>query len=974
MINTPSKKHYYLASVVLPLTLLIPNQTVLAQTNAGQNASSADEVVVTGSRIRRSNINTAIPMQGLDLEALEQSGSVDLGEILTQIPGVEYSLSPEGTSLSTQNSGLSTINLRGLGGDRTLVLINGRRAVSNSGNGERVSTDTIPSGFIARTEVTTGGASAIYGADAIAGVANILLRKDFEGVRASARIGTADASGETETTLDLTIGRNFDQGRGNFMIGGSWDKETAAFADDTRPETIAPLSYLKDGVDCTVSGSRQCGTNFSSVLPGGRFEGDDAWNVGGVWYNDKSLAPDDGRTPSVGFETGLDGYNFRPGRTLSPEVETFNIAATMNYELTPSVTAFGEIYFTQSDVETVNAPRTASSGTDIGPAGNSIDIGSMSSSHPFIPDEVQETRSGSVSWSRRFSEVGNDIKTNDRQTIRSVFGLDGDLDNGWQWNAYATYGTFDQEQNRINGLDYQNIRNALRVEDDGAGGYQCSDADARADGCVPLNLFGEGSITAEMADYIRYDGVIYQERSQTTFGGGANGDLYELPAGMLKGAFGVEYRKESQETIGDPDFTQELTSMSVIPSIEADFDVMEAYGELDIPLVTDKPGIYDLNMQLAARVGDYSTVGTIFSYNVGGSYSPTSDIRFRAQYSRSQRAPTITEFYSDKRGDFDDLNDPCNGLLVDGTGLDADDPNSAAFATNCLANAGIQAFFADPDNAGLAFDGDDTVFGPNAGNTSLQEETADTFTIGTVITPSSVPELSFIVDYYRIEIDGAIDSISTQDTVDLCYASDSFPSNRFCDVVTRDASTGDVIEVINREENLNSTLVEGIDISLNYELELSNTIPGQFDLGLIYSHVFSNETEFETLNGTETDDDNGEIGSPKDRFRAKLGWKNNAVSLAYTWHYYGSAVDDVSIEEADDDYFKINSQSYHDIYAAYDFDNKYGAKIFAGVKNIANDLGPVIPTNLDHGSSRNVVSSHNRPIGREFYTGIRFNW
>ncbi len=950
------KKSLWLTAAIIPMALLVPAMAAFAQTG---ETRVEDEIVVTGSRIRRSNINTAIPVQGLDVAEIQSSGTVDLGEVLTEIPGVDFSLSPESTGLSTQNPGLSTISLRGLGGDRTLTLINGHRAISNSGNGERVSLQTIPTGFVRKVEVTTGGASAIYGADAISGVVNILLREDFDGIKAGYRYGKADRSGEQENTVNLTLGKNFNDERGNVMIGFTYDDETAVFADGTRPESIAAVDF--------EGGDDVFGINLSSNLPGGRFEGDDAWNIGGVWFNDQSLVPPDGRVPSVGFETDLDGFNLRPGRTLSPAVEVISGALKADYDLSSKVTAFGDIYFTRVNTTSVNAARSANSGTDIGPAGASIDIGSMSSSHPFIPPEVEETRRGSVSWRRRFNEVGNTFKENERDTLRSMVGLKGFLENDWAWDVHATYGTFNQEQTQFNSVNYQKIRNALRIESDGNGGYQCTDADARADGCVPLNIFGEGSITQEMADYIRYTGRVNQDRTQYTFAGNINGDVYELGAGPIKAALGFEYRKEKQDTIGDPDNVLEETSVSVIPNLSASFDVAEAYGELDIPLFSDS-GVGDVSLQLAGRVGDYSTIGTIFSYNVGGSWSPTPDFRVRGQYSRSQRAPNITEFFSPPRGDFDDLDDPCAGLNADGTGL-----ASAVVTTNCLSETGLRAFFANPDNTGLAFEGDDNIFGPNAGNNQLKEETADTFTIGAVFTPQALPGFSFIADYYRIDIDGAIGQVSTQDTADLCYQAADFPNNRFCNVITRDASTGDVVEIVNRDENLNNRLVEGIDVSINYDFE-PLSLPGEFDVSFIYNHTFTNQTVFEGLNGPELNDFNGELENAKDQFRAKLGWGFNKVKLSYTWQYYSSSLDDITLSSGDADYFKFDSQSYHDIYARYDFENKHGTEIYAGIKNLANDLGPFVPSGFGEGSSRNIVTNVNRPIGREFYAGVRVNW
>ena len=929
-------------------------------------ASLQDEVVVTGSRIRRTNANTAIPVQTFDLEDIEATGTVDLGEILTEIPGVDFSLSPEGTGLSTQNNGLSTISLRGLGGDRTLVLINGRRAVSNSGNGERISLDTIPSGFVQGVEVTTGGASAIYGADAVAGVVNILLRDRFEGVRANFRYGKADGPGERETTVDLTFGKNFASERGNITLGLTYDDETAVLQDD-REDSLLPIDF--------VGGDEQFGINLSSFTPGGRFEGNDAWNVGGVWFNDQSLAPP-GEDAPRDFSSDLDGFNLRTGRTLSPAIETLALAGKADLDLTDSITGFIEVYYTQVDTSSINAAVNAASTTDIGPAGNSIDIGNISSVHPFIPAEVEETRRGSVSWRRRFVEVGLRNIENERDTLRTAFGFKGSLQNNWDWTAYGTYGRFEQQRTAINELNFQSIRNALDIEDDGNGGFQCVDADARADGCVPLNIFGEGSITTEAANYIRYTSNLSQEREQITFAANINGDIFQLPAGALKAAFGVEYRREDQVTVGDPDNIVEATSAAVIPDIDADFDVIEGFAELDIPILSDIPGVHSLDMQLAGRVGNYSTVGTITSFNVGGSYAPNPDLRFRAQFSRSQRAPTITEFFSLARGDFDNLSDPCDGLNSDGTGLTGD--NATAFAANCLTEVGIQAFFADPDNAGLAFeDIRRSVFGPNAGNNQLQEETANTFTVGLVLAPEAWSNFSFIVDYYRISIANAIGAVTTQDTVDLCFADAAgFPNNRFCDVITRDATDGQVVEVINRDENLNSRLAEGIDFTLNYNFDSLPVIPGALDFKIIYALSLSNEQEFEGLNGTELTDFNGEINStPISSFRARTGWDLGDFRLTYTWRYSSGGVGDNEDGFASEDFFDTGSQSFHDIFARYNFDNKYNLQLYGGVRNLLNDFGPLIPTGVNSGgSSRNIDTNLNSPIGREFFAGLRVNW
>ncbi|MBV7255866.1 TonB-dependent receptor [Pacificimonas sp. WHA3] len=977
------------AIVATPTYAQVQDQTSPPPTpDVASSAQDEQTIVVTGSRIRRSNANSAIPVQILVKEDIQSTGSVDVAEIVTEIPGVDYSLSPENTALSTQNAGLSTVNLRRLGGNRTLTLIDGRRAVSNSGNGERVSLSTIPTGFIKAVEVTTGGASAIYGSDAIAGVVNLLLEDDFEGLDLYARYGEAEASGEEETRFTSRYGKRFADDRIYMLFGFDYWRETAIFADATRPGSIANVEFNRPNRsrlpgqednpdafgseiafgDCDNSGKFCINPSGSSYLPGGVFEGDDAWNVGGVWFNDQSLLPQDGRLAAYGFETDSDGFNFRPGTSISPSFESFTGGWLANFDMTPTTSLSAELYYSHIDTTTTNSASAAFFGTDIGVNNALGDIGTMAADNPFIPPEVEETRIGRVSWYRRFSELGNRKTVNKRQTIRGALSLDGQIWDDWEWTLGGTFGRFDQKQRLLNYLNYLNIRNALNVETVN-GSVQCADADARADGCVPLNIFGEGSITPQMADYIRYTGRLRQNREQLTFGGSMNGELFDLSwSGPVRAAFGFEWREESQETYGDPDNGIELTSLTPIPDIRAQFSVWEAFGELDIPLITDQ-----LSVQLAARYADYTTVGSVFSYNIGGTWQPIPDIRFRAQYSRSQRAPTLTEFFSPARGDFDSLRDPCDGLLPDGSGITPAPGSTASadvIAANCLAEPGIQAYFADVDNAGEPFEYDGSVSGPNAGNNLLQEETADTYTAGVVLAPRFLPGFSLIVDYYNITVNDAIGSVSTQLTADLCYGDTNFPNNRFCDVITRDGTTGNVIQVINRQENLNSLKAEGVDATLAYRIE-PGFIPGAFRANVRYTHYLTDDFTFLGIGGPETVSSNGEIGEPEDEFRAQLSYDLDGFSASWTTIYRGGGVDDLDVPPTDPEFFRAPDEIIHNLYLRYRFGEEPRVSVFGGVRNVFDDIGPIIPNGVDNGGTRNITGTLNDVEGREFYAGVQ---
>ncbi len=964
---------------------------------------SDDIVVVTGSRIRRENATSAVPLQIFGTEDLEEIGTTDLAEALLQLPGVSESISPQSSNNLIQTSGLSTVSLRRLGDDRTLVLINGKRAVSNSGNSDRVSLSTLPAGFVERTEITTGGASAIYGSDAIAGVANFLLEDDFEGVEFDGRFSTPEASGGDEFRLNFTAGHKYADDRGYLLFGISYRDEQMVRADDTRPLSILPVEFddpstAEDFADeinqpgCDPANEeRHCflGSRSGST-PGGVFEGD-AWFVNGQWFNDQSLtAPSrflpDGTVSTRDFFSDADGFNFRPGRTLHSERSVLSIAGHTTYELSPTIDGSVTVMYSDVDTRTAGGFETLNDDDEFGDPVNPEEIGNIASDHPFIPPEVEETRSGSVSFDRRLVELGEQQRINDRQTVRIVADLAGELGRDFEWEIYGTYGRFTQEQNNPNEVNFLAAQFALDIESDGAGGFQCVDAGARAAGCVPLDLFGEGTISEAAANYIRYNGYATQKRTQYTGGGYITGPIFELPAGAVKAVAGIEYRHEAQSTQGDPDGDDvggvdgdpttddfNITSLATFPDLEASYSVIEGFAEIDIP-------VFDgFNLQAAARLGHYNTIGTIISYNAGFVWQPIDDFRLRGQFSRSQRAPNLTELFSPPRPDSDDLTDPCDGLFPDGTGLSTpsgvggENADLALVAANCLSEPGIQAFFADPDNAGEPFEFDGSLQGPNSGNPNVQEETANTYTVGVVLQPRFIPGLTMVADYYRIEIADAITSVSTQDTVDLCYSAADFPNNKFCDVITRSQFSGEVLQVINFQENLNEELVSGIDATVLYDFELGG-VPGEFDVDFRYSHYFDQEVTFEGIGGTLiTTSALGEINDGNDEFRAKAGYRNGGFRATYTVTYLDGGIDDL---EADPDptfdrFFQVGGEAFHRIYLGYTFGEDDQYRIYGGVNNLFDNLGPLLPTGLDNGGSRNIEEELNDSIGREFYVGAR---
>ncbi|MDZ3833294.1 MAG: TonB-dependent receptor [Sphingopyxis sp.] len=1007
MTSTRQKLLGFTCLATIPALLAMPAhaQDTVVDSTAQSADGASDLIVVTGSRIERSIQESAVPLQILGAEDLEESGTVDLAEAVIELPGVSASISPQSSNDQIQTAGLSTIDLRRLGDDRTLVLINGKRAVSNSGNSDRVSLSTLPSGFIKRVEVTTGGASAVYGSDAIAGVANFVLEDNFQGAEFEARYLTPEASGGEDLELNAMVGKKFNDNRGYIMVAGSYRDVKIIAADKTRPESILALEFDDPDVAASNSFANELGQpgcdpsnverhclvgSFSGSTPGGVFEGGDAWYKDGQWFNDIARTNPNGRLPSdrnpgQDFYSDYDGYNTRIGQSLIGARRMFNVGANLTYEFSPAFNLSLIGLYSMVHSNTAGGYETLNDSDTFGSTGQTI--GNIASSNPFIPPEVHVTRSGSVDFDRSLVELGIQRRLNKRETVRFIGDVSGSLSDKWEYELYSTYGKFYQRQINTNEYNHQKAQWALDVETVG-GVIRCRNAAARADGCVPLNIFGEGTISPEAADYIRYTGNARQTRTQFTAGGFVRGELFDLWAGPVKAVFGVEYRYEGQETHGDPDgdlvggldgdpTTDDVdqTSLATFPDIKASYRVKEMFGELDVPLWEDT-----LDLQLAARVADYNTVGTIFSYNAGLVFRPMDGLRFRAQYSRSQRAPNLTEFFSLPRPDADDLIDPCEGLMPDGSGVrtpagvGGSAADLAVLTSNCLADPGIQAYFADPANAGLAFDdGDSSTQGPNAGNPNLKEETADTYTFGVVATPRFIPGLTLTLDYYRISIKDAITSIDTQDTVDLCYTAADYPNNKFCDVITRNQASGEIIEVINYQENLNRERVEGIDAGLFYKFK-PGFVPGRFDVDVRYTHYLTQDVKFTGIGGQVlTSSPLGEIGTPKDELRLKLGYRLGDFRFTYTMTYLGGGVDDLvaAPNPTDDRYYKVKGQDYHRIYASYDFGKDDQYRIYGGINNLFNDYGPFMPDGLNNGNFRNIVSPLNDPAGREFYVGVR---
>lgn len=992
-----------------------------------QEVDPAGEVTVTGSRIARDSIDTPTPVVTMTREEFEESGGTELSEVLADLPAVSSGLNDATVGGNVQNSGLSAIQLRNLGDNRTLVLIDGRRTVSNSANANRVSTSTIPSSFVDRVEIITGGTSSVYGSDAVAGVVNIITT-DHRGIRLSARGGITEHGDGKELTLEGLWGTRFADQRGYFAISGTYDRDYGINASD-REWASRQVDYryvdgrnLFQTLYTDENGVLTSGTQPAATFPPNEFRDLSSSTPGGVFYAANSaqdrfydadglvpLGPntqnggvvrpgtrDDGNTGY--FLANRDGYNQREFRSLILPRERYLAAAKFDYKLSDATSFFAQVQFSRvnsrerrepvglgfdSTVTVFDAVTGTQRDETIGriPCRRS-DLGPC---NPFVPYQVFANNLTSstqgIAWNRRFNEVGYRDTTNRRDTIRSWAGFRGQAWGDWTWEASIGYGVYQQEQFRQNEINGIALRNALDAEEVG-GEIRCRSAQARADGCVPINLFGEGSITSQAADYIRAD--LRQEVTikQETFQGFMTGSLFDLPAGPVRAAYGIDYRKDTQRLRGDILSNIGGTTGNAVPDFGGSIAAFEGFAEVSVPLIRDQTFFRLLSFDASARIAEYDirNVGTVFSYRAGLQWAPISDIRFRGQFARAQRAPDIAELFSPPRGDSDNVRDICTGVT----------PTTAGrIANRCRDEPGIQAHFLNDFENGniVSYDqSGSTVYSPNGGNLNLKEETADTITLGAVFQPSFVPGLTVAVDYYDIDVRDAITAYGNEDILSECYDSDlALADNSFCADIRRNPNNGQITALTQRQFNVASLETSGIDVSVQYRFDLESAIgiPGRWDVRYEGTHVLKQESRFHGLEGLVVSDQLGYLSSGGFEYRARgsVSWRHDSLRLRYTVKYLSPTIDSRARLEAYEQelernpaaeyplFLKIPAVWEHDVYAAYELNMESNdLRIYGGVKNLFDRVSPFLPTGVDSGRLTNQNSSFD-VAGRRFYLG-----
>jgi len=966
-------------------------------------ARSDDTIIVTGTRLPQREEGRANPLVSISQDTIAQSGRNNLVELLAQSPALFNSLAnfnAAGSEAGFGMAGVNLLNLRNLGTQRTLVLVDGRRHVAGVSGDTAVDINTIPTSLVEQVDILTSGVSAIYGADGVSGVVNFVMKRDFDGVELSAQQGISDYGDAPNTFFSAIAGKNFSGGRGNVTLAYDFRKDgRVRYADRpigrTESERIVrnPLAdpsnpaipgyvFLNDirYADSSTDGAVAIDDSLFPLFRGGG----QVYDPGNL-INNTSLTQGGSSTPVAAYQGDLQA---------ATEVHNINLLAS--YSFSPAMRFFVEGKYVRASAFTAAQP--------------SFDFYTfVPRDNAFLPGNVRDAIApgnmaywelpDGVAFNRDNFDLGTRNERNRRDIFRAVIGFDGAIADRWKYAVSYTFG-----QNRTKFLS-QNYRlwdryyAAIDAVDEGEfltgtsnGNILCrvdltgtiesrnigdiyfNDDSPYNDvptpqtftsGCVPLNLFGEGVRDPAALDFINVDLVNRYRLQQQVVSGHISGDLgswFRLPGGPVRLAFGGEYRKETSRFTPDPLSTRTIAGdaeISIVQDISlfaperGSFDVWEIFGEVSLPLLANRPFAHRLDIGAALRVSNYSTIGSTTTWKFDGAWAPIPDVLFRGTYSQAVRAPNIGELFAPQSGTYQALEDPCSpaNVATRGTVFRAEN------CRNLIEGLGVDFASFDYDNSPLA---SSTIRGRVTGNDRIREERARTWTAGTVFRPASVPGLSITLDWYDIRLNNAINTATLQETADFCVDSATL-GNVFCQNITRDGRTGYVTNYLLRPENVAFFETAGADLTISYGFQPSTW--GRFNFRGTLGYL--DKLNYLPANGGIVDVDRGEAGAPKWVGTADLTWQKDSVLVNYGVNYvgkqrrfeYSETENNPNIIDPNFLYFK--SSFTHDIRVEVSASGG-GAGFFFGANNFTNE--------------KPARGSANRPvgfIGRYFYAGVR---
>jgi outer membrane receptor protein involved in Fe transport len=958
------------------------------ETGDGEN-----NIVVTGSRIARPEFSAPNPIQAFTSEQITQSGQTNVTDFLTDSPALLGSSTSGDNAGSNLGSPLAVggnyLDLRNLGTNRTLVLVDGRRHVAGFPGTAAVDINMIPLDLIDRVDVLTGGTSAVYGADGVSGVVNFIMKRDFEGLRIRGQAGVSQREDAGSRYFGITAGRNLLDGRAN--VTASYE-----FGEDDRFSQRQRLNYGLSGPTFRFVRNQADPFDNSQETPDFLPLRDLRWadtSPGGAIDLDFDFSPDftgEGKVYDPGtyvrrssFTIGGDStrQDIYFGDTLPQNKRhIFNLMGT--FEVSPSLRLFADGKYARTSAGTFQQPLYD---LYIVLYGDNAYLNQRFGSN-VVGDALVLGRDSFDFGVREFLAK--------RETIRTVFGADGKIGSNSKYELSYTFGQVEAQSispgQRVNDRYYAaidavvnpangqvtcriNLPGQTVIQNFGfistqqygtlnpvTGNYEAPPVSFRPGECKPLNILGEYAFDPAALDFVLETDRDNSRIRQNVLSGsisGNTGSFFNLPGGPVGFAVGAEYRKESSRY--DPsEFTRQgffLDSSQASPD-RGSFNVKEAFAELNLPLFKDILLADTLSIGGAVRVSDYSTIGRTNTWSVNGVYAPVRDISFRGTISQAVRAPNLSELFGAASGTFEFITDPCN--------FDATDEGSSTRAANCAAQLraiGIDPSTFDPNSDPIS-PANTSVRGRTSGNRDLSEETARTWTAGAVLRPRFIPGLQIATDWYDIRIKQAVNQVSAQEVVERCVDAANL-DNVFCSNISRDPSTGYINDFLVQPFNVASYDTEGLDVALNYRLGSRNARFGSFNFRVTGNYL--HKLTFVPSQGADVENRRGEytFRAPKYSGTADITWTLGKTTLNYgvNWWDNTSRYSNQAMEANPDitspEYLYVKEKWEHEAQVAFDVTDRFN--VYAGVNNLLDTKPDVALTG--------PVST----VGRFFYLGVK---
>ncbi|RDJ00192.1 TonB-dependent receptor [Dyella solisilvae] len=852
------------AALVLQTWSVAAQDAAPAQADQG-SAKSLETVTVTGSRIRSVDVETSQPVFTMDRAAIQATGLTNVNDIIARMPSAGTpDITPQDTLSSGTDVGGRYVNIRNLGSNRTLVLVNGRRwSTSLSG---LTDLSTIPVSMIERIDVLKDGASSIYGSDAIGGVVNIITKEKFDGAEANVYFGQNGQGDGTTTNYDFTWGHSTE--KNSLIIGASY-------------QNTDPMWNRERDITSYANGPRHPNDGWSGTGPYGRVI-DPNTNQQYVINHGATNTADLSNYHLYDGSSNADKYNTQQDMTFRAGSKLKNIFLQDKYKLTDNITLHGMASYSTRDTSSQLAGYPLSTG------GTGVAISGDNAYNPFPGQDV--------AFYRRTTELPRITWSNSKLAHIDV-GAEGYfqfLDHDWSWDANYTYSQNKIRQIGSGNLNLVNLANALGPTETVNGQVVCANAAARAAGCVPWNILaGPGSASQQVLNYVNYIETNRQTSSTDDYTANVSGGLFDLPAGTVNLAVGIEHRGEKGNFRPDANVSAGLTTDLAAAPTSGAYNTNEAYAELDVPLLRDLPGAQEFGINIASRYSHYSNFGSTTNNKYSFRYRPFEDLLVRGTFAHGFRAPSLDNLYGGEAQSFETFLDPCDSVY----GAAASNP---AVAKSCAA-AGVPAGYRQVNSTSgkpiTNSNGSQTpVAFISASNPNLQPEQSITRTLGLVFSPHQVEGLDFTVDYYNIYVKNIITAVDAQDTLNYCYIQND-PS--FCKSFTRAATAnpvtgvaaGSVDSLTETLYNLGTLKTEGYDVGIHYRLP--ETSFGRFRIASDSTYL----SKYELVSGpgavakTPVGFMDGEDGLYRLRSNLQVDWDYKQFGASWTIRYYSGLKD-----------------------------------------------------------------------------------